>query len=102
MLKSVKVTISDLKDREKMYAAIKKGMEALNTQGLEGTAESKRKNIIMKVHGPKNVVDEFVNMVDDLVAELIVRYDEEVDMFVEPFFKDEEFRGVFRFLKSRQ
>lgn len=62
---------------------------------LEGTLQATEpKKILILVCGEKNNVDAFLDIVHEGFGDYIPQ-----DIHVEPFFKDKDYRGIFRILE---
>lgn len=98
MKKCVRVVISSVRDPEAFIERVRKDV---NTDGVEGVVDvSMPDTIELVAHGPKELVDTFVNDVEGAVITYNIKKRDHASFSVEPYFKDEDYRGVVRFLKK--
>ena len=99
MRKCVKMIVTDYHDVDVFYKALKK---RANVGAVEGVAEPlSDEELQIVVYGPKESVDEFVGAVEDTVITIAEEGDDQAsELMVEPFIKEEDYRGVFRFIKK--
>ena len=98
MRKCVKMIVTDYHDIEAFYKAIKKFANVNTVEGVAEPLSDEELQII--VYGPKNEVDDFVCAVEDAVSVVAENSDQGSGFMVEPFIKDEDYRGIFRFIKK--
>lgn len=98
MQKCVKITISGVSDLDLFYQDCKK---MLKVDGVEGVVQpADDQDVLIIVHGPKERVDEFVIAADEVTIKYAEKHEQDINFFVEPFFKEENYRGLFRFIKG--
>ena len=98
MRKCVKMVVTDYQDIEAFYKAIKK---YANINAIEGVAEPvSEEELQIIVYGPKEDVDDFVCAVEDAVSIFAATSNQGSGFMVEPFIKEEDYRGIFRFIKK--
>ncbi len=98
MKKCVKITLSDVLEPHALYDALKKGA---SMDEIEGVIEAVNPDIVeIIVSGAKDAVDKFVNEVDGVIITYNLNSSHHVKFMVEPFFKNEDFRGIVRFLRK--
>lgn len=98
MRKCVKITLTAFGDLDALYKLLKK---KLSFDDLEGYAEpSVEEELHIVVYGPKEAVDTFVGTFEDAILAENENRKHEMIYFFEPFLKDEDYRGVFRFIKK--
>jgi hypothetical protein len=97
MKKCVKVVLSGVCDAEGLCATLR---QAVETEALEGVVEQTDHDVIeLIVHGTKDRVDEYVGGVEYVALSFGSKHKCPISFAVEPFYKDEDYRGVLRFLK---
>lgn len=98
MRKCVKITITEFGDLDALYTLLKK---KLSFEGLEGHVEPVSDDEVhIVVYGTKKEVDFFVGAFEDVILAENENRKHEIIYFFEPFLKDEDYRGVFRFIKK--
>ena len=98
MKKCVRITIFNIRDPDTFIDRVKHDIQ---TGGIEGVVEVVVPDMIeLSVYGPKELVDDFVNEVEGVLITYNVKRRDHATFAVEPFFKDEDYRGVVRFLKK--
>lgn len=98
MVKCVRVVLGNVSDIEEFYALLKKQVVA---DAVEGTATPTKDNgIDIVVHGNKEQVDAFVDAVEEIAVKQSLKKKQEISFFVEPHLKEEDYRGLFRFIKK--
>jgi len=98
MKKCVRITISNIRDPDTFIDRVKQDIQ---TSGIEGVVEIVVSDMVeLSVYGPKELVDAFVNEVEGVLITYNVKKHDHAAFAVEPFFKDEDYRGVVRFLKK--
>lgn len=101
MRKCVKVVLSDFDDYfddlESLYKMLKK---RLSLDDLEGVVQPQEEEVHMVIYGPKERVDEVVDMLEEFVIKEGATAKHMMGLSVEPFLKDEDYRGVFRFIQK--
>jgi hypothetical protein len=98
MRKCVKITITEFGDLDALYKVLKK---KLSFDDLEGYAEPVLDDELhIVVYGPKEAVDLFVGNLEDVLLAENENRKHDIVYFFEPFLKDEDYRGVFRFVKK--
>jgi hypothetical protein len=98
MRKCVKIILTDFGDLDVLYTLLKK---KLSFDDLEGYAEPfSDEELHIVLYGPKKEVDNFVGSIEEIVLKANAHTKDEIGFFVEPFLKDEDYRGVFRFIKK--
>jgi acylphosphatase len=98
MRKCVKMIITDYHDIDAFYKVLKKRAHMDNIEGVAEPISEEELQII--VHGPKDEVDDFVCAVEDAVSAVADQSNQDSGFMVEPFIKEEDYRGVFRFIKK--
>ena len=98
MKKCVKIILSDVRDPQALYDALRNGT---SMNDIEGVVEVVTPDIIeITVSGIKDVVDKFVNEVEDVIIAYNLHFTQHIKFIVEPFYKNEDYRGVVRFLRK--
>lgn len=98
MRKCVKITLTDFGDIDTLYSLLKKKMSFDDLEGYAHAPSEDEVNIVL--YGPKEEVDNFVGALEEIVLKANAHTDDAIGFFVEPFIKDEDYRGVFRFIKK--
>lgn len=96
MRKCIKIIITDFGDVDMLYSVLKK---KLNFAGIEGIATSSDDEVYMIVYGPKEEVNSFVEDLEIVLDKESSHRKTPIGVLVEPYFKEEDYRGVFRFIK---
>lgn len=98
MKKCVRITVSSIRDPDTFLTCLKKDVDV---SGVEGVVEVIVPDTIeIIIYGTKDGVDEFVNMVDGCLIKHNLNKRDHASFGVEPFLKDEDYRGVVRFVKK--
>lgn len=101
MRKCVKIVLSDFEeyfdDLASLYKMLKKRLPFDN---LEGVVQPQEREVHMMICGPKEQVDAAVDALEEFVIQEGVSAKHMMGMSVEPFLKDEDYRGVFRFVQK--
>lgn len=98
MKKCIKVSLINVSDVEKVFNDLK---NTFVRPHFEGVAYVRDENVIECImHGKKEVVDEAVERIQDLLINYQLREKSDIDCLVEPHIKDEDYRGVFRFIQN--
>ena len=101
MLKCIKIILTEVgSEVEWFYRALKKSIDFDDLEGLVAPAENGGVRLV--INGPKELVDSFVDVVDEIVLKHNIKKKTNIGLFVEPFFKDEDYRGLFRFIKKKK
>lgn len=98
MRKCVKMVVTDYQDIETFYKTLKKHVNVNAVEGLAEPISDEELQII--VYGPKDEVDDFVCAVEDAVSVVVGESNHGSSFMVEPFIKEEDYRGIFRFIKK--
>lgn len=100
MRKCVKVILFDFnthfKDIDTLYQTIKK---RIPFEGLEGVVQPEEEEVHMVIYGLKERVDDAVDALEEFVITEGAQTQHMMGLSVEPFLKDEDYRGVFRFIQ---
>ncbi len=101
MRKCVKVILGDFKDHfddlDSLYKILKK---RLALSDLEGVVQPDDGEIHIVIYGPKERVDAAVDALEEFVIKESAGSKDMMSMTVEPFLKEEDYRGVFRFVQK--
>lgn len=98
MKKCVRITVSSIRDPDTFLACLKKDAEM---GGVEGVVEVIVPDTVeITIYGTKDGVDEFVNMVDGCLIKHNLSKRDHASLALEPHFKEEDYRGVVRFIKK--
>jgi hypothetical protein len=98
MRKCVKITLTEFGDLDKLYALLK---NKLSFDDLEGHIEPVSDDeVAIVVYGLKKVVDAFISSLEDVILAENEKRKHEIIYFFEPFLKEEDYRGLFRFIKK--
>lgn len=98
MRKCVKIIITDFGDLDAFYKLLKKKAPLDNLEGYAEPVFEEELHIV--VYGHKEEVDDFVGSVEEIVLKENADAGHEIGFSVEPFIKDEDYRGIFRFIKK--
>lgn len=99
MNKCVKVLLSEVGDLGALATAIKKSVAFAGVEGLVEEAIPDTLEIVL--YGPKESVDVAVVELEVFVAKKGAKQKKRIGFAVEPFVKNEDYRGVVRFIKKR-
>lgn len=94
MRKCVKMIISDFSDIDALYKMLKKKVDFKRVEGVANVSDEHENEVELIVYGSKEAIDDVVDAIDTLAM------DEEMSVSVEPFLKEEDFRGIFRFIQK--
>ncbi|HBL98493.1 TPA: hypothetical protein DDZ86_02520 [Candidatus Dependentiae bacterium] len=98
MKKCVKITLSDVRDANALYDLLKADT---SMNDIEGVIETIMPDIVeITVYGSKDAVDRFVNEVDGAILTFNLNTAQRIKFMVEPFLKNEDYRGIMRFLRK--
>lgn len=98
MKKCIRITVSGVRDPDAFTERVK---HDVNTNGVEGVVDIIVPDMVELVaYGPKEQVDLFVNEVEGVVITYNIKKRDHASFAVEPYFKEEDYRGVVRFLKK--
>lgn len=99
MKKCIKISLVSIDDTKKVFNELK---EVIGDPGVEGVAYvADTDSVEMVAYGDKEKVDELVASVEDLVVAYEMQEGSNMYVFVEPHIKDENFRGLFRFVQPQ-
>lgn len=98
MRKCIKMIVTDYHDIDAFYKAVKKYADFAQVEGVAEPLSEEELQIV--VYGPKESVDDFVCAVEDAVITVAEESSQGSGLMVEPFIKEEDYRGVFRFIKK--
>lgn len=97
MKKCVKIILSGVCDAEGLYTTLQ---QTVDTGNLEGVVEQTDQDVIeLIVNGSKDNVDDCVDAVELAAYAHGEQRKCRVYFAVEPFFKNEDYRGVVRYLR---
>ncbi|MCL5436768.1 MAG: hypothetical protein M1549_02750 [Candidatus Dependentiae bacterium] len=97
MKKCVRITVSNIRDPDGFIDRVKRDVKI---DGVEGVVEVVVPDMVeLALYGLKEAVDDFVNELEGVLIRYNVKGRDHATFIVEPFFKDEDYRGVIRFLK---
>lgn len=97
MKKCIRITISSIREPNAFIECVRRDVD---TSGLEGVVEVVVPDTIELItYGPKEQVDDFVNEVEGALITYNIKHRDHAGFAVEPHFKNEDYRGVVRFLK---
>jgi hypothetical protein len=85
--------MSDFGDVDSLYKVLKKKVDFKEVEGVAQVCDDQEQEVELVLYGPKDSIDEVVDAIDEVAMK------EEITVSVEPFLKEEDFRGVFRFIQ---
>jgi len=86
--------ISDFGDVDSLYKMLKKKVNFNGVEGVAQVCDDQAHEVELVLSGPKDAIDEVVDVIDEVAMK------EDINVSVEPFLKEEDFRGVFRFIQK--
>lgn len=100
MRKCVKVILKEVDCVDAMYDILKSKVPMGNFEGVAEEFDSG--TIGLFVYGDKELVDQFVDAIGEIVVNKQIFHKNNISFIVEPFFRQEDYRGVFRFIKKKR
>ena len=101
MRKCVKIVLTDFVEHcdsvENLYKMLKKNLSFDNVEGVVQPFSEDEVHLV--VYGPKARVDDLVDALEEAVIREGATAKHMMGFSVEPFLKDEDYRGVFRFVQ---
>lgn len=98
MKKCVRITVFNIRDPDHFLESLKKNVDM---GGIEGVVEIVMPDVIeLSIYGAKEMVDSFINELEGVLITHNIKRRDHATFSVEPFLKEEDYRGVVRFLKK--